>query len=225
MPIQNILSLGQVRTDIIFDNNYIKKVKNIFFNKYPFLKDKKIYFYCPTFRENNKMTSFSSFNIYRLSKKLNSNEIFIYKLHPAIINIINDAAGKNNAKEITNLKETNHNIINMSHKDIIELLIISDVIITDYSSAFMERLLLNKPVVFAADDIDKYERGFFIDYRKDLPGEIVESGKAEDILKALRNASIDHPNYKVFKENHLSACDGHSAERIAYFIKNIYNTI
>ncbi len=63
----------------------------------------------------------------------------------------------------------------MSHKDIIELLIISDVIITDYSSAFMERLLLNKPVVFAADDIDKYERGFFIDYRKDLPGEIVES--------------------------------------------------
>lgn len=219
IPISNILSLGQVRTDILFDIDYIKKLKNNFFNKYPIFKNRKIYFYCPTLRENNnQMTSFSNFNIKQLSKKLNNNEIFMYKLHPAIMNIINNVIGENNSGRITNIKEMNDNIINMSNEDIIELLAVSDVILTDYSSSFMEGMLLNKPVVFTANDIDKYERGFFIDYRKDLPGEIVEGSDDKKLLNALRNASLNHINYEKFKDFHLSACDGNSAERISNFI-------
>ena len=219
--INKFISLGVSRTDNLFDENYINNVKTEFYNKNPDLKNKKIYFYCPTFREEiiNEFIFKSNLDLTKLSELLYDNEVFIFKLHPFLISRINNNQSKDNIINMQNIN--NNNILDFSEYNILDLLIISDVIMTDYSSAFMEGLLLNKPVVFAADDIDKYERGFFIDYRKDLPGEIVESGKAEDILKALRDASIDHPNYKVFKENHLGACDGKSSERIADFIKNI----
>ena len=149
---------------------------------------------------------------------MDENEIFIYKLHPSIINII-ERLGSNYRDKITNLKEINNNILDMSNEDIMSLLVVSDVILTDYSSAFMEGLLLNKPCVFTANDIDEYERGFYINYRKDLPGEIVESNKAKTLLTALRKASINHQNYEKFKEYHLGSCDGHSIERVVNFIK------
>ena len=148
---------------------------------------------------------------------MKDDEVFIFKLHPLIISRINKDKSRD---KITNMQNINNNILDFSEYNILDLLIISDVIMTDYSSAFMEGLLLNKPIVFAASDIDDYERGFFIDYRKDLPGEIVESNKPEDILEALRNATIEHPNYQIFKENHIGSCDGKSSERIANFIKD-----
>ena len=216
----NVKALGQLRTDILFNKEYIISTKNNIYKKFPILKDKKIYFYCPTFREGNNITSFSNFDIIKLSKLLNSNKILIYKLHPKIISKINKKKNKN---LITNLCNIDNKILDMSDEDILELLIICDVILTDYSSAFIEGILLDKPVVFSFNDINKYERGFFIDYRKDLPGEIVKTGKAKDVLTALRRANIKHPNYKEFKKFHLDACDGHSRERICDFINNILN--
>ena len=214
----NFFALGVPRTDTLFDKDYINNLKVEFYNKNPNLKNKKIYFYCPTFREvNNKDQFICNFDLTKLSRALNDNEIFIYKLHPRILMKLENK----DTSKITNMHEVNNNILDFSEYNILDLIIISDVIMTDYSSAFMEGLLLNKPIVFAASDIDDYERGFFIDYRKDLPGEIVESNEPEDILKALRNATIEHPNYQIFKENHIGSCDGKSSERIANFIKDV----
>lgn len=216
LPKDNIIPLGQIRTDIFFNKIYLEELKKNFFNKYPNLRNKKIYLYVPTFREkNNNIISFFNFDLFKLSRLMNKDEVFLYKLHPAVINIIDS----NNTNTITNLKEINNNILDMSNEDIMSLLVVSDVILTDYSSAFMEGLLLNKPCVFTSNDIDEYERGFYINYRKDLPGEIVESNKAKTLLTSLRKASINHKNYEKFKEYHLGSCDGHSIERVVNFIK------
>ena len=221
IDIDKFISLGVSRTDNLFNEEYINNAKINFYNQNPELKDKRIYFYCPTFREeNNKFVFNASFDLLKLSQLLENDEVFIFKLHPLIISRINNDKSRD---KITNMQNINNNILDFSEYNILDLLIISDVIMTDYSSAFMEGLLLNKPIVFAASDIDDYERGFFIDYRKDLPGEIVESNKPEDILEALRNATIEHPNYQIFKENHIGSCDGKSSERIANFIKDIIN--
>ena len=53
-----------------------------------------------------------------------------------------------------------------------ELMLVSDVLVTDYSSAIYEFALLGRPMAFFAPDEDAYdlERGFYFDFRGGLPG-------------------------------------------------------
>ncbi|WP_300485540.1 CDP-glycerol glycerophosphotransferase family protein, partial [uncultured Brachyspira sp.] len=90
--INKFISLGVSRTDNLFDENYINNVKTEFYNKNPDLKNKKIYFYCPTFREEiiNEFIFKSNLDLTKLSELLYDNEVFIFKLHPFLISRINN---------------------------------------------------------------------------------------------------------------------------------------
>ena len=55
-----------------------------------------------------------------------------------------------------------------------ELMFVADLLVTDYSSAIFEFALLGRPMAFLAPDADAYERerGFYLDFRRDMPGPI-----------------------------------------------------
>src|SRR5699024_12693871 len=55
------------------------------------------------------------------------------------------------------------------HEDILELYLIADMLITDYSSVFFDYAILQRPMLFYVYDIDTYRdqlRGFYIDFEK-----------------------------------------------------------
>ena len=61
------------------------------------------------------------------------------------------------------------------------LLHYADVLITDYSSVYMDFLLVDRPVVFFAYDLDRYERddrAFYEPYRNVTPGPVVRTPTA-----------------------------------------------
>ncbi|MFD9868767.1 CDP-glycerol glycerophosphotransferase family protein [Streptomyces niveus] len=64
-----------------------------------------------------------------------------------------------------------------AHHDVSELLALSDVLITDYSSIMFDYALLDRPMVFFAPDLDAYvaERGSYFDLRAEAPGPVAES--------------------------------------------------
>ena len=52
------------------------------------------------------------------------------------------------------------------------LMLISDILITDYSSIMIEFAMLNKPIIFFVYDYDNYmanERGFYFDFKENVP--------------------------------------------------------
>ncbi|MFE3664857.1 CDP-glycerol glycerophosphotransferase family protein [Streptomyces sp. NPDC059164] len=60
------------------------------------------------------------------------------------------------------------------HHDVSELLAISDVLVTDYSSIMFDFALLDRPVVLFAPDLEAYEaeRGSYFDLREQAPGPV-----------------------------------------------------
>ena len=53
-----------------------------------------------------------------------------------------------------------------------------DILITDYSSVYVDFLLLNKPIIFSCPDFNKYneDRGFIVDEPKFMmPGQLVQN--------------------------------------------------
>ena len=92
-----------------------------------------------------------------------------------------------------------------------ELLSVTDVLVTDYSSIFFDFLVTDKPIVFYVWDKEVYEnqRGLYID-QSELPGPTAES--LEDLVEVLQDVEINTQpyqlNYQALKEKMVPYDDG-----------------
>ncbi len=92
--------------------------------------------------------------------------------------------------------------------------------ITDYSSVIFEYALLNKPIAFFCYDLANYNRGFYLKYPEDLPGDVYETQEElMDYIICEDKHSMTEKHTR-FVEKYMSACDGHSSERIADLINS-----
>ncbi|MBQ7580350.1 MAG: CDP-glycerol glycerophosphotransferase family protein [Clostridia bacterium] len=201
---EKIIAAGVARTDRLFDKKYVSAAKENLLKKYPFAQGKKVYLYAPTFRENDGGYYHFDFGIdfEKLNELLEDDEIFVLKRHPVMKEkyFENGRYGK---------------VFDLSDESALDLTILCDTLITDYSSVIFEAALMKKKIVFYCPDLDSYERNFYLRYPDDLPGEIVTD--PEGLLGCVRGASVGR-KADEFVEKELSACDGNSSQRIAGII-------
>ncbi len=206
ISMDRVQALGSPRTDIFFDKEKIEEKKKQIYLKYPEFQEKKVLLYAPTFRDKGgSRTVFKpEIDFSRLSKELHDNQIFVICPHPLMRNDIVEEH-YDNVKVIRDVS-TN------------DMMFVSDMLITDYSSVIFEYALLRKPIVFYCYDRNIYDRGFYLDYNKDLPGEIIED--FDEFIEFLKDESRHQltSKYEEFIEKYMSACDGHSTERIAKIV-------
>ena len=102
-----------------------------------------------------------------------------------------------------------------------ELLCVSDLCISDYSSLVFEYSLFERPMLFFAYDFEEYGewRGFYYDYHELTPGPVVHTTQEiVDYVLHLKER-FDRKQVADFKEKFMSACDGHATERLLEMIK------
>ena len=102
-----------------------------------------------------------------------------------------------------------------------ELMMISDILITDYSSIMIEFAILDKPILFFVHDLDNYlntERGFYYDFEKTVPGKIVYS--SDELINAIESNDFDKYKMSDFLKTQFDAIDGKSSERVVDFLLN-----
>jgi len=133
-------------------------------------QNKKVILYAPTFRDNQHTSGLGyTYNLNidfdRLKEKLEKDYVILFRTHYFIANAFN-------------FEKYKGFIYNMSnHDDVNECYIISDVIITDYSSVFFDFANLKRPMLFYMYDLEEYKgklRDFYLDLNE-LPGPIVET--------------------------------------------------
>ena len=98
-----------------------------------------------------------------------------------------------------------------------ELLPVTDVLVTDYSSVLFDYLLYEKAAVLFAPDLQEYEnnRGFYLDYRK-IPFPLAQTQK--ELADAVREyetwVKVHKEEIHSFRKKYVGACDGHATQRI-----------
>lgn len=203
--------LGVPRTDVYFDESFIKAQKEILLKAYPAFRGKKLVLWAPTFRGNNMRSSYNdkAIDFVKLASALDDNTVFLIKLHPFASSVLTFSDEEK--------KAIGDKIINISDTVSTETALCSaDVVVTDYSSLIFEYALLSRPMIFYAYDLDEYEkeRGFYYDYRSFVPGKIAKT--TDELIDCIQNTKRDYNQTVIneFRYKFMSACDGHSTERI-----------
>lgn len=213
---EKVIPTGVPRTDIFFDEEYKNEKISELYEKYPILKDKKVIMFAPTFRGNGQKSAyydFDKFEIDKLKKSLSDDYVIIMKLHPFIKNI----------PEIS--EEYKDFIIDLSkEREINDILFITDVLITDYSSVCFEYSLLNRPMIFFAYDLDEYiaSRDFYYPYESFVPGPIAKT--TDDIVNIIEEDNFEREKLNNFRTKFFDHFDGKSTKRVVDMLMNIDDT-
>ena len=183
-----IIEEGYPRNELLFTYTAedVKRIKE----KFGVPSDKKVIFYLPTFRDNQHTSGVGytySLNIDfdRLKEKFSDKYVILFSAHYFVANSID-------------LSKYEGFVINANKKldDINELYIISDIIMTDYSSVFFDFANLKRPMLFYMYDLDSYKnnlRDFYMDL-DELPGPIAKT--QEELEHNLENIEEISKQYK-----------------------------
>ncbi len=176
------------------------------------ISDKKVILYAPTWRDDARKGdswnfSFSlALDLKEMKERFSGDYVLLLRLHHLISDKI-DLSGLDGF------------VVDVSkYSDTSELLLISDLLITDYSSIFFDYATLKRPILFYMYDLDEYAselRGFYLDIEKDLPGNIVKS--FEELVVAIENTDFDvcnNYNFIKFYDKYCSEQKQNSAELI-----------
>lgn len=208
-----IWKCGYPRTDILFkDNNEsVNKVKSLL------SIDTKILLYAPTFRQEWGEIDWTPYSIdyerlqKTLKKTFGGEWTILLKWHPVLIPFLRDKEVPSGAIDVTD------------YDDMQELIMASDIVVSDYSSCLFDAALREIPCFTYATDFEQYkaERGVYFEM-EELPFPYARNN--DELMHNIE--SFDYEDYKkkwtAFKERIGLHETGHAsndvAEKIVEFI-------
>lgn len=214
---QKIIESGYPRNDYLVNCNNEHRILEIK-KQLGLPLNKKIILYAPTWRDNQfyergKYKFDLELDLDLLNQEIGNDYIVLLRLHYLVAENLDLTGYSNFVYDVSN------------YEDIRDLYLISDLLLTDYSSVFFDYAILKRPMIFYVYDIDEYKdvlRGFYFDFENKAPGPLVKH--TEEIIKEIK--TIDEHGFKPsidFEQFHQKFCyleDGHATERV---VKEIFN--
>ncbi|OOR31536.1 CDP-glycerol glycerophosphotransferase family protein [Bacillus cereus] len=208
---KNMLDVGYPRNDIFYNADIDKKSTEIK-KRLNIDSKKKIILYAPTWRDydfhngNQHKPYEFKFDLKKFREKFGEEYVLLLRLH------YRDAT----RIQISGLEDFVYNV--SSYNDIQELYLISDILITDYSSVMFDFVNLNRPIIFFTYDLFRYGsqiRGFYFNFKEEAPGPIVL--EQERLFKTIEDISQVEAKYaeryKKFQDKFCHLEDGRASKR------------
>jgi teichoic acid ribitol-phosphate primase len=197
--------IGIPRTDLFGDPERRSRAEARVRSTYRLPPGKKVILYAPTFRGDrvHKARYADILDLAELHRVLGDDHVVLLKVHPFVRDALRippelaafaiDASGD---------------------PDVNELMLVSDVLVTDYSSVIYEFALLGRPIAFLAPDDGAYdeERGFYFDFRRDAPGPIVDTTAA--LAATIRAGAFDLERVRAFAAASFDVPPGGACRRL-----------
>ena len=202
-----ILEEGYPRNDALFtfDESKIKSIKE----ELNIPEDKKVILYAPTWRDNQHKTGVGytykiEVDFDKLKSELEEEYVILFRAHYFVSNSFDFEKYSGFVFDVSKIDDIN------------DLYIISDILITDYSSVFFDFANLKRPIIFFMYDIEQYEnelRGFYIDLAE-LPGAIIQT-ENELIDEIRKTKTFEYTEkYKAFNQKFNPLDDANASKRV-----------
>lgn len=204
-----ILESGYPRNDFLI--NYTSEDVLNYKKKMGIPEDKKIILYAPTWRDDQH--DYKLGYVYDikadfdyLKENLADDYIILFRAHYLVANEFDFMRYEKFVYNVSDVDDVN------------ELYIVSDLLITDYSSVFFDYSNLDKPIIFYMYDLEQYRdktRGFYLSL-SELPGPIVKT-ESDLVVEIKKAGHVDSKNdlvYQEFKQKFVPLDDGSVSARV-----------
>ena len=198
------LRTGLPRNDSLFERNdpdIVMKLRQ----QYGIPHDKKLILYAPTWRRRDQFDL--KLDLTRMADEIGDE--YIIGLRPHHLS----TPGMNAA-------ELDSRVINLASGPSAEdCYLMSDIVITDYSSLMFDVALLGKPMLFFVYDLEEYRdnmRGFNLDFEEEAPGPLLKTNDA--VINAVKNIDAVErqysSKYERFKNGYCGYEQGRASQQI-----------
>ena len=196
-----VLPLGAPRADCLLQPGAKQAAQRKLFSAFPLLSGKRLILYAPTFRDTDTENAalIRKIDTAAFRARFGADAALLVRLHPQI------HPAERQFADVTDVTDFD---------DVLSLVLACDALITDYSSICMDFALLEKPCVFFAFDLERYQasRDFYFDYASYVPGPVAETFDAAlDALKAPANRE----KLQAFRSFNFDYFDCENAKRVA----------
>ncbi|GAA1780038.1 bifunctional glycosyltransferase family 2 protein/CDP-glycerol:glycerophosphate glycerophosphotransferase [Actinomadura chokoriensis] len=171
---------------------------------------KRVVLYAPTWRDDQyysrgRYKFDMRLDVERARAALGDDHVLLIRLHTNVVD---------------GVEEDEHGFVRdvSQYPDITELYLVSDVMISDYSSVMFDYANTGRPMLFFTYDLADYRdrlRGFYFDFEAEAPGPLVET--SDDLIDAIRDvegACTGHKSrYEAFVDRFCPLDDGKAASR------------
>lgn len=206
-----MLDTGYPRNDILHSPDR-DQIAAIIKNRLGIPKDKKTILYAPTWRDDEFYAKGQykfelQLNLDMMKQELGDEYVLLLRTHYFIADSL----------DVSHLSGFAYNL--SKYDDISELYLISDILITDYSSVFFDFANLKRPMLFFTYDLEKYRdvlRGFYIDIEKEVPGPLVYT--SEEVVESIKDIDSIREKYQDrYEEFYNRFCgweDGQASKKV-----------
>ncbi len=207
LPENRVIPTGIPRMDMFFDEECKAARRELVHEALPLTRGKRVFLFAPTFRGSGPSSAYYDYDqldlsaFHALCEELDA--VCVFKMHPFVISPL----------EIP--EEFSDRFIDATKsREISDLLLVADLVITDYSSLVFEYSSLNRPMLFFAYDLDEYisTRDFYEEFADFVPGRIVRT--FAEMLEAIRDGEFEWEKVRPFAETHLGHLDAGSTDRV-----------
>jgi len=204
-----IIEQGYPRNDFLY--NYKKEDEKRIREKLGIQDcNKKVMLYAPTYRSNQHKSGVGyvydlEVDFEKLQEDLGNEYIILFRPHYFIANSFDFEKYEGFIYNVSDIDDIN------------ELYIITDILITDYSSVFFDYANLKRPIIFHMYDLEHYRdesNGFYIDL-KELPGKITKTN--DELINEIKRMSKEFTydkQYEKFNKKYNYLDDGKATERV-----------
>jgi CDP-glycerol glycerophosphotransferase len=198
-----IIETGYPRNDILktgsADRNKIRQYLGITD------PNRLVVLYAPTWRDTNRTATGNWKPVNFLSGDLGEGITLLFR-------------GHTNTHQAHSDKVANGAIDVTEYKNVAELYLAADVLVTDYSSSMFDFSVTGKPMVFLAPDLEDYvsKRGFYFDFESLAPGPILRDGsKLSETLENIESVKTEFAErYRAWQQKFNALEDGKASKRV-----------
>ena len=201
-----VLPVGLPRMDRYLDPDYRSRAEKKVRDAFPLIRGKKVILFAPTYRGKGKGDAaypYEQIDFARLYETLGNDAVVLFCMHPWVKRPVPIPEGMKDRMEDAR-----------SVADINDLFYVTDLLITDYSSAICEYSLMDRPMLFYAFDEKDYakQRGFHRDYQTYAPGKVCHT--FDELLEAVKRQDFEQEKAARYVQEQFDRRDSGASDRV-----------